>query len=920
MKANQRVEILLVVDKTENLFALEAILDNQNYSLIKANCGNEALKILMQEHDFAIIIMDANMPQMDGFETAKLIRHKDNLKNTPIIFLGANSNQIKAGFKKFPIDNVDYITEPLSSINLKPKVSVFVELYKKNQELIAQAEKIKLLNSKLTEQSHYVRSLIESALDPMITVNPEGKITDVNKALITIIGMDREKIKGTDFFNYFNKPKIARKVYDEILKKGSIVDYLLTIKNKYGKPVDVLVNGSIYKDDQGDTLGVILVAREKLFSKYSRGLIEASPDPLITINSDGKITDMNKALENIIGLPSEEITGTNFFDHFTEPEKAVIVYQEVFAKGFVIDFPLTIRHKDGTPKDVLLNGSVYKDDKGNVLGVVITARDITSQKKFESKLIRAKRNAERAKQIAEDAVKAKQQFLSNMSHEIRTPMNAIVGFTKVVLKTDLNEKQREYLNAIKISGDALIVLVNDILDLAKVDAGKMTFEQIPFKLSESIYSILPLFETKIQEKGLKLIKKYDASIPETLIGDPVRLNQIILNLVGNAIKFTPKGKITVSVNLVKEDEKRVTIEFKVSDTGVGIAKNKLESIFDYFQQATTDTSRVYGGTGLGLAIVKQLVVSQGGAVNVKSKLEEGSTFCVTLNFIKEKANQKVREKAEDRREEYLGLSGENGVNKIKVLVAEDVVFNQLLMKTLLSEEFGFETDIAENGKITIEKLGNKNYDIILMDLQMPEMNGSEATKYIRNTLKSNIPIIALTADVTTVNLEKCKAIGMNDYISKPVDDKLLYIKIQHLLKNNTYHETIINKNKTDLLPQKQKYINLNFLRELTRNNSGMILEMIKVYLEETPQLINIMKHSINNNDWDCIRATAHSILPSFATMGMNEEFTTITETIREFAEKKENPDRIKELVSQIELGCDNAYKELHFEMASLKNL
>src|ERR1019366_5735431 len=287
--------------------------------------------------------------------------------------------------------------------------------------------------------------------------------------------------------------------------------------------------------------------------------------------------------------------------------------------------PLTLRGMSGKLTDVLFNGSVYKDDRGNVLGVVVVARDITDQKRIETELKEAKvsaelateiaeeakRKAESATQMAEDAVKSKQQFLANMSHEIRTPMNAIIGFTKVILKTDLNGKQKEYLNAIKLSGDALIVLINDILDLAKVDAGKMTFEHAPFKLATSISTMLHLFETKIQEKNLELVKEYDNNIPEVLLGDAVRLHQIILNLVSNAVKFTTEGKITVSVRMLKEDAEKVSIEFAVTDTGIGIPENKIGKIFENFQQASSGTSRLYGGTGLGLAIVKQLVEPQG---------------------------------------------------------------------------------------------------------------------------------------------------------------------------------------------------------------------------------------------------------------------------------------------------------------------
>jgi len=556
MKTNNPVKILLVDDLPENLFALELILCNENYKCVKAHSGNEALKILLREQDFAIILIDVQMPEMDGFETVELIREIETLKHVPIIFLTASMDNSVHIFKGYQAGAVDYMIKPLIPEILKAKVAVFVDLYKKTNELLVQREEMKTL---------------------------------------------------------------------------------------YG--------------------------------------------------------------------------------------------------------------------------------------------DVTAQKRISAELTEAKNKAETATQIAEDAMKAKQQFLSNMSHEIRTPMNAIIGFTKVLSKTNLSEKQKEYLHAIKVSGDSLIVLINDILDLAKVDAGQMTFEQTPFKMETSILAMLHLFETKIQEKNLELVTEYDNKIPEVLLGDHVRLHQIVLNLVSNAVKFTSKGKITVRVQMVIENDDQATIEFTVADTGIGIAENKIEMIFENFQQASNSTSKLFGGTGLGLAIAKQLVEGQNGEISVKSKIEEGSTFSFKLSFLKTKVE--IIDQKSFREE--TGFA-EAEIKNIKILVVEDMVLNQLLMKTLL-DDFGFGYDIAGNGKIAIEKLAqranveaNNSYDIILMDLQMPEMNGFEATEYIRKKMNSKIPIIALTADVTTMDLEKCKSVGMDDYLSKPIDEQLLYSKIVQLLK------------------------------------------------------------------------------------------------------------------------------------------
>jgi PAS domain S-box-containing protein len=625
--------------------------------------------------------------------------------------------------------------------------------------------------------------------------------------------------------------------------------------------------------------------------QYARSLIEASLDPLVTISTQGKITDMNQATVNITGITREKITDTDFFDYFTEPQKAREVYQEVFAKGSVADSPLTLRHKNGKLTDVLFNGSVYKDHRENVVGVVIVARDVTDQKRITTELTEskvsaelataiaeeAKSKAESATRIAEDAVKAKQQFLSNMSHEIRTPMNAIIGFTKVVLRTELTAKQNEYLQAIKMSGDALIVLINDILDLAKVDAGKMTFVQTPFKMAVSISAMLHLFETKIQEKNLELVTDYDNKIPEVLVGDSVRLHQIILNLVSNAVKFTSKGKITVRVHILTEDEEKATIEFSVTDTGIGVPESKLENIFENFQQATSGTSRLYGGTGLGLAIVKQLVESQGGTILVKSKIDEGSSFTFILPFIKTKA-----EAESERGIVELDLE----IKNIKILVVEDIALNQLLMKTVL-DDFGFERDIAANGRIAIEILKTKSFDIILMDLQMPEMNGFEAAEYIRKEMNSKIPIIALTADVTTVDLEKCKAVGMNDYIAKPIDERLLYNKIVGLVKKVTPTTAPVKNTEPKELEsnpiEKSRCIDLDYLNHRTKSNPALMIEMITLYLEQTPPLISAMKESLEIEDWKSLHKAVHKMIPSFSIMGISSHFEIMAKKIQEYA-------------------------------------
>ncbi len=783
--------------------------------------------------------------------------------------------------------------------------------------------------------ANYSRSLIEASRDPLFTISPEGKITDLNRATARATGKSREELIGTYFSKYFTEPAKAKEGYEKVFEKDFVVDYPLTIID--GTNTDVLFNGSVYKDDKKNVVGAVVVARDiteqkrferdlieakvvaELSSNYARSLIEASRDPLVTIDASGKITDVNEASIKVIGLSRKSVIGTNFSTYFTEPEKAEAGYQKAFEKGFVSDYSLTIKHKSGKQTDVLYNASVYKDKEGNVLGVFASARDVTDQKKTQLELIKlkelaelttviaeeAKRKAEKATKIAEEAMSAKQQFLSNMSHEIRTPMNAIIGFTKVVLKTELTAKQKEYLKAIKVSGDAMIVLINNILDLAKVDSGKLVFEEIPFRLRPSIDSMLHLFELKIQEKNLNFVREYDENIPEVINGDPMRLHQIILNLVSNAVKFTDNGEIKVSTKLVSQNDKKVAILFEVQDTGIGIAKDKMEKIFENFQQASSKTSRIYGGTGLGLAIVKHLVESQDGEISVQSRVNKGSTFSFKMSFLKSSEDALPIEDITEL---------DQDLKNIRVLVVEDIALNQLLMKTLL-DDFGFKCDIASNGSVAIDKLKSNEYDIILMDLHMPVMNGFEATKYIREKMKLTIPIMALTADVTTADLENCTQVGMTDYLAKPVNDKLLYSKIVSLVKNKSVSE--IDK-KVYQEMKELKLTDMSYLNHKTKSNPTLMMEMIALYLEQTPLLVSEMSQSFVKKDWELLQSVSHKMIPSFSIFGMKPEIEGMARMINEFSRAKVENVGLSDLIGKLEKICLQACEELQEEYHRIK--
>jgi len=387
------------------------------------------------------------------------------------------------------------------------------------------------------------------------------------------------------------------------------------------------------------------------------------------------------------------------------------------------------------------------------------------------------------KKKAESSEKVKQLFLANMSHEIRTPMNAILGFARLLQDSSIDEEQRKYIEIILQSGDNLLVIINDILDFSKIEAGKVVFEVMPFHLVDHINSTIELQAAKAEQKNIKLTSYIDEKLPVMVQGDAVRLNQILLNLISNAIKFTEKGEVNVSVTAIKQTANDVVIGFSVKDTGIGIPLEKQGKIFEVFEQATTGSVRKFGGTGLGLSIVKQLVELQGGKITLKSIPGEGSEFSFKLRFLKQTAEDALVDKLSSAVIAKPTELPKQGAGK-RILVVEDNPINSLLVIKVLKRQ-GYETDIAENGKIAVDKYLANQYDMILMDLQMPEMDGYEATMSIRRseTGNRNIPIIAMTAHTIKGEFERCMEIGMNNFISKPFRPDDLYEKIDMLLKS-----------------------------------------------------------------------------------------------------------------------------------------
>jgi len=481
----------------------------------------------------------------------------------------------------------------------------------------------------------------------------------------------------------------------------------------------------------------------------------------------GNYTYLNPSFEQLTGFKIDEVIGKNYIDFIEYVDNdAKKIMKELNTGGYEeAQFNMIIKTRTEEKKWVDVSLTITKDAFGNPDGTIGTFVDITDLKKTEHELKKASL--------------AKDEFLSTMSHEIRTPLNAVIGVSHLLLLEEPKEEQMENLNALKYSSEHLLALINDILDFNKIEAGKVEFENAEFNIDDLLTGVQSSFLNRAVDKDILLKVKKDKNLPSLVKGDRTRLTQILSNLVSNAIKFTKEGKVVIDVEVEERNTEAILINFSVNDTGIGIEKDKFEKIFKSFAQANSSTTREFGGTGLGLAICKKLIELQGSKLKVESTVGKGSEFSFTLSFTP------IKQQKHATSNYIIEQNNNNDLAGMKILVVEDNVMNVMVIKKFLNK-WGVEIDIAENGKIGIDKAIIGNYDIILMDLQMPVMNGYDATLAIResgiSSLKS-IPILALTASAQQDVKEKTSKYGMNGYVSKPFNPTDLYETLKYYKEN-----------------------------------------------------------------------------------------------------------------------------------------
>jgi PAS domain S-box-containing protein len=669
--------------------------------------------------------------------------------------------------------------------------------------------------------------------------------------------------------------------------------YELTYIRKDGSRFPAVVSVTALRDAQDVIIGYLLIGTDNTARKlveeeqkksdqrlrdqqfYTRSLIESNIDAIMTTDPSGIITDVNKQMEALTDCTRDELIGAPFKNYFTDPERAEAAIKRVLSEKSVTDYELTARARDGKQTVVSYNATTFYDRNRTLQGVFAAARDVTERKRVEAEL-------QQAKAAAESASRTKSDFLASMSHEIRTPMNAIMGIADLLAKTALSPEQDKYVQIFRRAGDNLLNLINDILDLSKVEASQLELERTGFSLNDHLEKVTEMVAARAREKGLTLVCEIAPNVPNDLIGDPTRLRQVLLNLLGNAIKFTQSGEVFLRVASDASSSVPTTLRFTVSDTGIGIPGEKLNQVFERFTQADSSTTRRFGGSGLGLTISKRLVELMGGRIWVESKVGEGSMFAFAAPFeIWAAANRPAAAP--------VGMDSELPLPALRILLAEDSPDNCTITMAYL-EDTPYRVEIAETGTIACAMFAAGHYDLVLMDRQMPVMDGLTATRTIRAWEQANdrspIPIIALTASALKGDRETCLAAGCTAFLTKPIKQEVLLRAIKE-------HSMVA----PPLLKGECSLVDTLPLRE-----NHKFAQHVPAYLLNCRQNVIAMLDALDRADFQAITILGHNMRGSGDMFGF-QAITDIGAALQEAAESAD-ADKSRKWVGELSSYLD----------------
>ncbi len=914
-------------------------------------------------------------------------------------------------------------------------------------------------NITLQKSEEKLAVTLDSIGDAMLATDAEGRVTGLNPVAEHLTGWTQTEAVGCPVDEVFHIISQETRMPAVIPIKDTLA--LGTIHGLANHTVLISRNGSEcaiadscapIRDREGLVVGAVLVFRDvteeyaaaqtlRDLQVYTRSLIESNIDAIMTTDAFGIITDVNKQMQTLTGCTRQELIDVPFMVFCTEPQRAKAGIELVLTQNKVTDFELTVRAKDGQQTVVSYNATTLYDSKGQLQGVLAAARDITARKRLDLVLEETNLELQRATLAAEKANLAKSDFLSSMSHEIRTPMNAILGMSYLALKTALTPRQRDYIKKIKGSGQHLLGIINGILDFSKIEAGKLTVEHTEFELEKVLDNVANLVAEKASAKGLELVFDLDKSIPSTLMGDPLRLGQILINFSNNAVKFTEHGEIDIILRLKEQTETEVLLYCAVRDTGIGLTQEEIGRLFQSFSQADPSITRKFGGTGLGLVISKKLAELMGGEVGVESEPGKGSTFWFTVRLAKGIGQQRklllsenlrgkrvlvvddnsnarlvlgkllsnmsflvdrvesgyaaisAVNRAETQgtpyeivfidwqmpgldgietakrmralplvhipemimvtaygREEIIKDAEENGFKDVlikpvsasvlfdgivrilggavdgphlgsdtwsdtferlegirgaRILVVEDNDLNQEVAVELL-QEVGFVVDLAENGLVALNKIMLTKYDLVLMDMQMPVMDGVTATREIRKQQRfKDLPVVAMTANAMPGDRDRCLAAGMNDHVAKPIEPDDLWKALLRWIKprGNPAVAGVVKqelKSNADIPAGIQGLDTATGLRRVL-GKQDLYLSMLRKFAvgqKTTPESI---RNALESNAWDTAERLAHSLKGVSGNIGATE-LQALAGELETAIAGRHTRTRIEERLKQLEPG------------------
>ncbi len=662
-------------------------------------------------------------------------------------------------------------------------------------ENILWQSKFQLQKEQLQKKEQEITALFDNSSHYLLLLSPKGKLIRANRAALLGVGLPIDaQVNQYSIWEppWWQQDEDSQKRIRINLAKvlnGKTVSSEIEIMGEQGDPeFHELILNPIYVDNQikflimeGTNVTKFKESQLKLelSEKRFRSISEATGEYLWEIDANAIYQYVSEKSEQVKGYRKDELIGRKPVEFMPVDDAAK--FEAVLHQTIINRTAFKLEHKSIRPDGKVLweqmSGVPVYDEQDSIVGFRGASITITERKHHEDELIQAK-------EAAEAGTKAKSQFLAVMSHEIRTPMNGVIGMAELLTDTELTSQQKGYVDTIVSSSKALLDIINQILDLSKIEAGKIELEIQPFSISEVMSSISELMSTTARAKNLIFKTEMNKNVPELVLGDSARFRQIIINLVGNAIKFTKQGQITVSVSCLKLALQSAELEINVIDTGIGISKEQLAKIFGAFNQGDSGTTRRFGGTGLGLAVTRQLVELMGGRIDVSSEINKGSIFSINISFpivIDPKTIDGIKKEDVSSAEVIENPLEEMPVSR-HILLVEDNIVNQKVAQALL-KKMGYQVSIADNGRIAVEMCQNQAYDFILMDCQMPEMDGYEATISIRagTSINKKIPIIAMTANAMAGDREKCLAVGMNDYLTKPVNNSVLKACLQKFI-------------------------------------------------------------------------------------------------------------------------------------------